>query len=358
MKKIMTVMGTRPEIIKLSPILPLLDKNFNHILIHSGQHYDYELDKIFFEELELKDPDYNLKIGSHLHGKQTALILERLEPIIEKENPDFIMVQGDTNTTLGGALTGVKLLKKIIHLEAGCRAFNKQPEEYNRVMVDHISDYLLAPDTVAYQYLINEGINKKKIFLVGSTVFDAVLRNKKFIPKSKIFEQIPVKDNYILLTTHRAENTIDKNLRSIIVAVNHLSKKIPIIFPIHPRTQNKVEESKITISKNVHIIKSVGYIDFLNLLSHCLFALTDSGGVQEEALVFNKPCLVLKTEIEWIRLVEMGKNIIVGANTKKIIKTASELIDDPQKLEIIKNRNYSYDIDVSKKIEKILRTIK
>lgn len=357
MKKIMTVLGTRPEIIKLSPILPLLDKMFNHVLVHSGQHYDYEMDKVFFKELELRDPDYNLMIGSHSHAKQTALILERLEPIILKENPFFIMVQGDTNTTLGGALTGVKLLKKIIHLEAGCRAFNKQPEEFNRVMVDHISDYLLAPDDVCYKYLLKEGIDKKKIFLVGSTVFDAVERNKKFITKSKIFDHIPIKKEYILLTTHRAENTSDENLKNIITAINHISKKIPIIFPIHPRTKNRLEQCKISISKNVHIIKALGYIDFLNLLSRCLFVMTDSGGVQEESLVFNKPCLVLKTEIEWIRLVKMGKNIVVGANTQKIIKIAEELIDNPEKLNAIKNKEYSYDIDVSKKIEKVLQKI-
>lgn len=354
----MTILGTRPEIIKLSLLIPLLEKEFKHILVHTGQHYDYEMDEIFFDELELKKPNYNLKIGSHSQAKQTALILERLEPLIEKNNPELVLVQGDTNTTLGGALTANKLLKKVIHIEAGCRAFNRQPEEYNRKIVDHISDYLFAPDKISYQNLLNEGIEKKKIFLVGSIIFDACLRNKEFIYKSNILNRLNIKNPFIILTIHRAENTRLENLKNIIKAINHIAKQIIIIFPVHPRTRNTIERYKITINKNVHITNALGYIDFLNIMSKCLLVMTDSGGIQEEALVFNKPCLILKNETEWTRLVELGKNILVGNETKRIIEKTEELIKNRKKLNEIKDKEYSFDTGVSKKIINILKRLK
>ncbi|MBI1968622.1 UDP-N-acetylglucosamine 2-epimerase (non-hydrolyzing), partial [Candidatus Woesearchaeota archaeon] len=202
--KVVTVLGTRPEIIKLSALLPLLDQEFEHVLVHTGQHYDYNMDEVFFELLKLKKPSYTLNIGSHQQGKQTALMLERFEEVLLKEKPDLVIVQGDTNTALAGALAAVKLHVPVMHVEAGCRSFNrKMPEEINRVIADHVADYLIAPDNECVNHLKDEGIAAEKIKLLGSTAFEAVTKNKRFIDPSLIKKLCLEKNAFVLVTIHR-----------------------------------------------------------------------------------------------------------------------------------------------------------
>ena len=329
--KIITILGTRPEIIKLSPLLPLLDQEFEHILIHTGQHYDFNMDTIFFEELKLKEPDYSLNIGSHPHGKQTGLMLEKIEEILIKKKPDAVIVLGDTNTTLAGALAASKLHVPLFHVEAGCRSFNRQmPEEINRVVADHISNYLIAPDKESFSNLLNEGISPEKISLFGSTVFEAVLRNNEFAKNKLVLDTYSLeKDNFVLVTLHRAENTDDiERFKGLVEVLNQISTKIKVVFPIHPRTKKLIKEQGITFHPTVTVLDPQPYLNFLALLSHCKLCLSDSGGIQEEALVFNVPCLIPREETEWMRLVKAGKNILVGTNPKKIVETVQDLLMD------------------------------
>jgi UDP-N-acetylglucosamine 2-epimerase len=358
MKKIITVLGTRPEIIKLSPLLPLLDKEFEHVLVHTGQHYDYEMDKIFFDELDLKQPKYNIGVGSGSHGKQTGKMLEELEKIFLEEKPYFVIVLGDTNSTLAAALAASKLHIKVIHVESGCRSFNiEMPEEVNRVIVDHISNYLFVPDQKSYTNLVKEGIEEKKMSLVGDIVSDACLRNRELIHKSKLMERLDLKEEgFVLATVHRAENTSRiEVLKEIISALNELSKRIKIIFPIHPRTKKIIEDNSIRLEENVKVVKPWGYLDFLNLLSTCRFVMTDSGGIQGEAVVFNKPCLVIRNETEWSRWIDAGKNFLVGTKKDGILEKALELTENNEELERIKNIKYDLDARVVDKIMEKIR---
>lgn len=357
--KIITILGTRPEIIKMSPILPLLNQDFKHILIHTGQHYDFNMDKIFFEELNLKKPDYMLNIGSHSHAKQTAMMLEKIEDILIKENPSLIIVHGDTNSTLAGGLAAAKLQIPIIHIESGCRSFNKTvPEETNRIIVDHISNTLIAPNIKEENNLLKEGINSKMIKCLGSTSFDAIKRNKELIPLTKILKKFElIENNFVLVTLHRAGNTNNlDNLRNIINAINTLSEKIKFIFPIHPRTKKIIEENKIKLNKNILIIKPQSYLTFLGLIMSSRFIISDSGGIQEEALALNTPCLIPRSETEWDWIVKAGKNFLVGADTKKIIELGSKLIESNEELEKIKSIRCDVDRDVSKKIIEVIKS--
>jgi UDP-N-acetylglucosamine 2-epimerase len=236
--KVITILGTRPEITKLSPVLPVFDKEFDHKVIHTGQHYSYTMDRIFFEELRLRKPDYNLNVGSGTHAEQTAKMLIGIEKILIKEKPDYVVVFADPNTPLAGALAAAKLHIKVVHMEAGTRSFNrKMPEEINRVLIDHCSDILLAPDKKAVQNLAKEGI-EKNVYLVGSTAYEAALRNGEFAKNSNLLNKLKIKKReYILTTVHRAENTNDKKvLGELIGAVNNISEYIDIVLPLHPRT--------------------------------------------------------------------------------------------------------------------------
>ena len=358
--KIITILGTRPEIIKLSPLIPLLNNEFEHIIIHTGQHYDYEMDKVFFNELHLPLPNYSLNVGSHSQGKQTALMLQQIETIFIKEKPDLIIVQGDTNSTLAGALAASKLHIPTIHVESGCRSFNrKMPEEINRIIVDTISNYLVAQDNKSFNNLLNEGRNKEDIFLFGSTAFDATIRNKDLINSNKILNQFSLRNKeFVLVTLHRAENTNDLDkLNSIITALNELSEQITFVFPLHPRTKKIIEENNIILSGKIKIIGPQSYLSFLGLLSSCKFCISDSGGIQEEAVVFNVPCLIPREETEWTRLVEAGKNKLIGTNTTNIIATVKNLLDTTE-LQKIKDKKYNYEGGVSNKIINLITKIK
>ena len=237
--KIATIFGTRPEIIKLSTLIPLLDRDFNQILIHTGQHYSYEMDKIFFEDLGLRDCDYTLNIGSGTHGKQTGKMLMELENVLLLEKPELVLVQGDTNSTLAGALAASKLQIPVAHVEAGCRSFDKRmPEEINRVLVDHLSDYLFAPDCNALKNLtVSECIPSEKVHLVGNTSVDACIQAMEIFNQKTLEDYSLKKGNYILFTLHRQENTTYEGLKEILNALNIISNRINVLFPVHLRTK-------------------------------------------------------------------------------------------------------------------------
>lgn len=356
--KIATILGTRPEIIKLSPLIPLLDKEFEHVLIHTGQHYDYNMGGVFFEELGLRKPDCALSVGSCLQGKQTGLMLEKIEGVLINEKPDLVVVLGDTNTTLAGALAAAKLHIPLMHIEAGCRSFNRRmPEEINRIVADHLADYLIAPDEKSFQNMLNEGISEKKIFLLGSTIFDAVFRNKELIKPALLDELNLKKGGFVLVTLHRAENTgsID-NLKSILIALNQLADLMVFVFPIHPRTKKIIDENKLKINKKIRVVEPQSYLSFLALLSSCKFCITDSGGIQEEALVYNVPCLILRNETEWTRLIDAGKNILIGTKTEKIVDIVKHFLNEKE-LQKIKEIKCLYEAETSKKIIEIIKKI-
>ena len=358
--KIMTVLGTRPEIIKLSPLIPLLDKEFSHFIVHTGQHYSIEMDGVFFKELGLSKPKYNLEVGSGTHSIQTGKMLERIEKLLLEENPDIVLVLGDTNTTLAGALAAAKANASVGHIEAGCRSFNRDmPEETNRIIVDHISDYLFAPDDQSAVHLKKEGIDKRKIFNVGSLAVDVILRNIKFAEKSKIIEKLGVeRGKYILVTVHRSENTDNLSvIKDIAGALETVSREMQVIFAVHPRTEKLIKRNMINISKNIIMTPPLSYLDFIKLAANSRFIMSDSGGIQEEAAVLNVPCIILRNETEWMRLVKLGKIILAGTKKESIIKEAMTFLVNDKRLNEMKNNQCPLVRDASKNILQILKGV-
>ena len=354
------ILGTRPEIIKFSPLIREFEKrNINYILIHTGQHYSYEMDKVFFEELELPEPNYKLDTGlkSKTHAEQTGYMLIEIEKILIKERPKNIIVLGDTNTTLAGALAARKLnFIKITHIEAGLRSFNwEMPEEINRIIVDHISDILLAPTEIAKQNLIREGIQENKIYVVGNIIVDAVKQNLEIAKrKSNILKELGLKkEKYFLLTLHRSENVDHKDrLENILKGIKLIKDNFPeydIIFPIHPRTKRRIEEFNLKeYLNNIRLIDPVGYLDFLMLEANASLILTDSGGVQEEACILRVPTVTLRTETERPETVEIGANIVSGRDPNNILKSTEIMMKS--------NRRWinPYGENVTEKILKII----
>jgi len=350
------VLGTRPEIVKFSPVIRELEKNnLDYFILHSGQHYSIKMDKVFFDDLNLKKPKYNLEVGSSPHGKQTGRMLEAIESVLLDEKPDIILVQGDTNTSLAGALAASKLLINVGHIEAGLRCFDMRvPEEKNRILIDHLSNYLFAPTEESKNNLLNEGI-KRGIYIVGNTVVDATLQNVKMATKYNKVKKITGKRKYFLLTLHREENVDDKNTLK-----NYLNeiKKIPerfnknIVFPAHPRTMvrvNKFGLNSILDQKGITVIEPVGYLDMLKLIVNSSLVLTDSGGLQEEANILHIPCITLRTSTERPETIEVGSNMLLGNNFEKL----SDYIE----ISITKNRNWNCpygDGTAGKRIIKIL----
>ncbi len=355
--KIATILGTRPEIIKLSPLIPLLEKEFEHFIIHTGQHYDYELDGVFFDELHLRQPDYNLGIGSHPPGKQTGMMLEKIEEVLLREKPDCIIVEGDTNTVLAGSLAAAKLHIKIAHVEAGCRNFNKStPEEVNRIVADHFSEFLFPADENSRRHLLQEGLPEHKIYSVGSnTVYDACMRNIEFADSTVLQKHALISGRFILVTVHRAENTdTEKPLREIVQALNELSARIKVIFPIHPRTKKKIAEYGLKLSPQIVTAPPLEYLHTLPLIKEAKFCLTDSGGIQEEAVAFNVPCLIPLNETCWPRLVEAGKNFLTGQTKAGILSNAEELFN-VEKLKAIKSIPSPFVEGASERIVEVLK---
>jgi UDP-N-acetylglucosamine 2-epimerase (non-hydrolysing) len=327
------ILGTRPEIIKMSPVISECEKQqIDFFILHTGQHYSYEMDKIFFEELELPGAKYNLDIGSGSHAEQTGKMLIEIERILTKEKPNTILVEGDTNTVLAGALVATKLGMNVGHVEAGLRSFDRNmPEEINRVLTDHVSDYLFAPTETAKQNLQKEGIAESKIFVTGNTIVDAVYRNSEIAnEKAKIVETSWLKKGaYFLATAHRQENVdVKERLQGIMKGLELLYNEfsIPIIFPVHPRTRKKIEHFDVSL-KGVTPIDPVGFLDFLWLERNAKLVLTDSGGVQEEACILRVPCVTLRDNTERPETIEVGSNVLAGANPIDIVKGAKLMLN-------------------------------
>jgi UDP-GlcNAc3NAcA epimerase len=328
--KILTVVGARPQFIKLAPLSKILRENgINEIIVHTGQHYDENMNDLFFKELEIPDPDYNLGIGSGNHGEQTGRMLIEIEKIILKEKPNLVIVYGDTNSTLAGALAASKLHIKLAHVEAGLRSFNKRmPEEINRVLTDHVSDILFCPTQTAVENLKNEGITNG-VYLVGDVMFDALLHFSKISDmKSNILERLNINQKeYYLATIHRAENTDDhERLKNILTAISKMDEIV--VFPIHPRTRKMVNYyglNGLLKNNNVKVIDPVGYLDMLKLEKNAKAILTDSGGVQKEAFWLKVPCITLRDETEWIETVNLGWNRLVGSDVEKILEAVRDL---------------------------------
>lgn len=339
MAKVVTFLGTRPDIIKLSPLMPLLSHAFEHTLIHSGQHYTYEMDGVFFDELHLPPPDYNLGAGSDTQGRQIANIMIGLENVLLKESPQALIVAGGTNTALAGALVANKLDIAIAHLDAGVRTFNQRsPEDTNRILIDRMATWLFAPGESAREHLLAEGLAAPKISLAGSTTIDACRRNLHLAHMRPTVEQLGLKPNeYIVLTLHRAENTERGALQEIISAVNALSRIWPIVFPMHPRTRQTLGGDD-PFNAAVKVIKPLGYLDMLNLVSRSRALLTDSSGLQEEAVLVGAPALILRNETEWPQWVESGANALVGNTYRSLMDRAWPILASEAALQSMRRK--------------------
>ena len=353
MKKIITVIGARPQIIKAAAISRAIKNNFSdkilEVIVHTGQHYDENMSQIFFEELEIPFPDYNLNVGSGSHGEQTAKMLEGLENIYLQEKPDAVIVYGDTNSTIAGALAASKIHIPVIHIEAGLRSFNKaMPEEINRIACDHMSTLLFTPTEIGQRNLLNEGIknDKKevasidnpKIYLCGDIMYDNSLYFSAMSEqKSEILKELEITtDEFILCTIHRDTNTDDTaNLNAIFLALLRIQKtsNLKIVLPLHPRTKEKLNShldenllTELNQNKNFKIIPPLGFLDIISLEKNARLIITDSGGLQKEAFFFQKPCVILREQTEWIEIVENGNALIAGANELKIISSVETLM--------------------------------
>ncbi len=328
--KIISIVGARPQFIKAAAVSRVLrsTSEIEEVLVHTGQHYDENMSQVFFEELQIPKPDYNLGIGSGTHGAQTGRMLEAIEQVLMKEKPDSVLVYGDTNTTLAGALAGVKLHIPVAHVEAGLRSFNRRmPEEINRILTDHASDVLFSPTEAAVENLLREGIPEDRIHQVGDVMYDAAIY---YAPRAKARSQILdhlelQPKGYILATVHRAENTDDTSrLRAIFEGLGIIAKKIPVLFLIHPRTRAALDQEgmMVDLPKHLHLFEPIGYLDMIMLEKNARLIATDSGGVQKEAFFYQVPCITLREETEWVELVELGWNVLVGCDPSRIAEAA------------------------------------
>lgn len=331
MVKIVTIVGARPQFIKAAPVSKVLrEAGYAEFLVHTGQHYDDDMSAIFFREMGIPEPDVNLEVGSGTHGEQTGQMLIRLEAVLLKETPDWVLVYGDTNSTLAGALAACKLHFPIAHVEAGLRSFNRDmPEEHNRVLTDHCADSLFCPTQTAVENLERENITQG-VHLVGDTMYDAVLRfGDLACQRSTILQDLGIyPQEYLLATLHRPYNTDNpEHLCNILQAFLDINQSI--IFPVHPRTQQEIASldrtQRLKVSgSNITLIDPVGYLDMLMLEQHARMILTDSGGMQKEAYFFGVPCVTLRPETEWVETVETGWNMLVGANQQAILRTVND----------------------------------
>lgn len=318
--KVVSIIGTRPQFIKAAPLSHVLRRHHTETLVHTGQHYDPEMSEVFFEELGMPEPDYNLGVGSALHGAQTAAMLSALEDLLLRERPDAVMVYGDTNSTLAGTLAAAKLQLPVAHVEAGLRSFNRtMPEEINRVVADHLSTWLFAPCPNAERQLRSEGI-VTAVHIVGDIMYDAVLQHGA---RARAQSQLPrslglAAKAYFVCTTHRAENTdVPVRLSGILDALARLTR--PVVLPLHPRTLARMREQGVWPPKNVRVLDPLGYLDMLQLVRESLCVLTDSGGVQKEAYYLGVPCVTLRNETEWVETVETGWNIVAGTGPDAVV---------------------------------------
>ncbi|PID28408.1 MAG: UDP-N-acetylglucosamine 2-epimerase (non-hydrolyzing) [Candidatus Cloacimonadota bacterium] len=335
--KIVTVIGARPQFVKAAAVSRAIIKNneingnikIKEIIIHTGQHFDENMSKIFFGQMKIPKPHYNLNINSIGHGAMTGRMLEQTEEILVKEKPDYVLVYGDTNSTLAGALAAKKLHIKVIHVESGLRSFNmKMPEEINRILTDRISDILFCPTDSAVQNLKNEGYEKLncKIIKNGDVMLDAAV----FYSNSAKKPQNKLPSDFILATIHRPSNTDDLfNLKKIFTSFEEISKYRTIVIPLHPRTRNILQKNNI-ILKNILTIEPAGYLEMIWLIKNCRFVMTDSGGLQKEAFFFKKYCLTLRDQTEWTELILNGVNRLVNVKSDDIVKIAQNIPDFPE----------------------------
>ena len=328
--KIITILGARPQFIKAAAVSPVFaaEQDVEELIVHTGQHYDAGMSDVFFDELGIPDPNYHLGVSGGGHGEMTGKMLIELEKVILKEQPDWVMVYGDTNSTLAGALGAVKLHVPIAHVEAGLRSFNwKKPEEINRILTDHCSQLLLTPTTTATQNLQNEGVPLGKIRQVGDVMYDAALH---FGAKAKAYGCGPeaiglAPGSYVLSTIHRQENTdVPVRLQAIAEGLSRVAEEMPVVLPLHPRTKKMLEQEGLidALSKNVQLIEPVGYLDMVGLQQGAAVIATDSGGVQKEAFFHKVPCVTLRDETEWVELVDAGWNRLVSPLDGQIIANA------------------------------------
>ena len=325
--KIITILGARPQFIKAGSISREVVRqqqagaNIQEVIVHTGQHYDANMSDVFFEEMQIPKPDYFLGIGGKTHGAMTGRMIEKIEETLITEKPDWVMVYGDTNSTLAGAIAASKLHIKIVHVEAGLRSFNmRMSEEVNRILTDRISSVLCCPTSAAVENLNNEGIHKwnagVQVCLSGDVMQDGALFYKEF---AQAPVGLVVSKDFVLCTIHRAENTDDpKRLANIIAALNEIAQSKQVVLPLHPRTKKIIEAGNYDTS-NLTIIDPVGYLNMMWFIDHCSLVMTDSGGLQKEAFFFGKPCITLRNETEWVELVEGTFNVLVGADKEAII---------------------------------------
>jgi len=359
--KVLTIIGARPQFIKAAVVSRAFKEyrpDVQEIIVHTGQHYDTNMSDVFFDELEIPEPDYNLGIGGGTHGQNTGRMIEKLEGLMMDVQPHWVLVYGDTDSTLAGALAAVKLHIPVAHVEAGLRSFNrKMPEEINRVLTDHIAEILFAPTETGRQNLLNEGVPEEKIKLVGDVMYDATLFYKAKARKPQLPPVLDIKGgDFVLCTIHRAENTDDfQRLKNIFQGLGDSNETI--VLPLHPRTRGKIMEFGIAIPENVWVIDPVGYLEMVWLEANCWLVITDSGGVQKEAYFSGKPCMTIRDETEWVELVEHGWNKLVGTESARIIdgvrkaakpqadsvlygdgKSAEAILNNLQKLTIVSSQ--------------------
>ena len=326
------ILGTRPEIIKMAPVIRECQRRgLNFCIIHTGQHYSYQMDRIFFEQLELPQPDHNLDVGSGNHGEQTGRILADLEAVLMAERPDVVLVQGDTNTVMAGALAASKLHIKVGHVEAGLRSYDRNmPEEINRVVADHVSDYCFAPTEISKANLLKEGIAPEKIHVTGNTIVDSVYRNLEIaMRKVNILADLGLEPKgYFLVTSHRQENVDSKERLGEIIRGLEMVKSefgLPVVFPVHPRTRKMVKSFGFDLD-GIRAIEPLGFLEFLQLEAGARLALTDSGGVQEEACILGVPCVTLRDNTERPETVDVGANVLAGADALRMVDRAKRIM--------------------------------
>ena len=325
--KVASIVGARPQFIKCAPVSRELRKEHEEVLVHTGQHYDHGMSAVFFDELAIPEPDYNLSIGSGSHGHQTGAMLGAIEDVLLAEKPDLVLVYGDTNSTLAGALAAAKLHVPVVHVEAGLRSFDRRmPEEVNRVLTDHCSDILFCPTETAVENLAAEGITGG-VHLVGDVMVDAMNYNRAVAEeRSRILEAVGVRPGeYLVITVHRPSNTdSQENMVAILGALAEAG--MPVVFPVHPRTRNYLGRYGLLakMPENVQVTEPLGYLDMLHLMAHAAKILTDSGGVQKEAYMLGVPCITLRENTEWVETVEAGWNVLVGAGREEIVSMIHE----------------------------------
>ncbi len=353
--KIAIVVGTRPEIIKMSPVIrELEEKRASYIMVHTGQHYSYNLDRIFFERLELPAAKYNLEVGSGSHGEQTAKILVGVENVLQKESPDIVLVEGDTNSVLASAIAASKLHIKVGHIEAGLRSYDRQmPEETNRRLTDHCSDYLFAPTENAKMILQGEGIPEDKISITGNTIVDAIHQNLRMgRDRNNRLSTLNLDPRqYFLVTVHRQEN-VDNPTRfsSILKGLGEVTSEfhLPVIYPVHPRSRKMMAKFGLK-PRNLKLIEPLDFLDFLQLESNARLILTDSGGVQEESCILNVPCVTLRDNTERPETIEVGSNVLAGTSSDKVVECT--------KLMLNKESNWSNPFGDGKAGKKIVKIV-